>query len=125
MGTVPFNFPPESTMDIAGAIITGVSLGNTGPLADTVFFTAPVRGLFQIAGVLHVTQTDGAGTLAWTIETPPVKNPLISTGPVTLDIGLPPRLVLLEKGGQIKCNVTTTGVVATKYNVYVSVTRNF
>jgi len=125
MGTVPYNFPPQSSMGIGGTILTGVSLGNTGPLATTVFFTAPVRGLYQVVACVVVTQTDGAGAMVLTIGMPPLPNlPTVST-PVTSDIASAPRIGMMEAGAQVTLAVTQTGVVATTFDVYLSATRAF
>jgi len=124
MGTVPLNFPPEGTMQI-GEILTGVSLGNTGPLASTVFFTAPTQGLYDIVALIHVTQTDGAGTLTITLDKPRISPSRTSTGPVTSDVFVSQGMSLFPRGSQARCTVTATGMGATVFNVFVSVVRTF
>ena len=123
-GTVPFNFPPEATVDIGGEILTGSSLGNTAPLASTVFFTAPTTGLYFVAGLIHITQTDGAGTLTLTLTAPQLA-PFTATGPVTSDVSIFPHLAFMRQGSQVTCSVSAAGLGATKFNVYMSATRTF
>jgi hypothetical protein len=125
MGTVPFNFPPDATMDIGGQILTGTSLNNTGPLLPTVFFTAPTAGVYQCGAMIHITQTDGAGTLTVSM-TPPLQIAQTNTNAGAIsDVSVGSRGAFFHQGAQLTCSVSAAGLGATTYNVYAFALRVF
>lgn len=129
MGTAANIFPPVAKMDIGIPIITGNIQGNTGPLRTTVFFTAPTTGLYELAALLHVTQTDGAGTFTLNMDAPRQPSGAVPdtsiTGPVTSDLALNPRLAYCAQGTQITCSVQESGTGATTYNVFLAAARTY
>ena len=126
MGTVPNNFPPTNEMEI-GARITGTALGISGPtvLGFTTFFTAPTSGMYEIGGLVRITQTDGAGTINFTIKTP-TNGTVTDTQPVTEDSFVNAGPIWMNQGATLQASSTPAGVTAaTIYNLYVTVERVF
>lgn len=124
MGTVPGNFPPEARMEIGTPILTGVSSGNTGPFPATVFFTVPTTGLYSLLALLHVTQTDGLGTLGLSINVPRFP-PVSLTGPVTNDLASETGVGMFAAGTQIPVSASASSLANTTFNVYLCVVRVF
>lgn len=126
MGTVPYNFPPDAFLEI-GQRITGTSLNLPGNVALplTTFFTAPTPGMYEIGGLLRILQTDGAGTIDFTIKTP-TNGTVSDTQPVTEDSFINVGPVWLNQGGTLQASTVPAGVTAaTVYNLYVTVERVF
>lgn len=126
MGTIPNNFPPDSFLEI-GQRITGTALNLPGnvPFAQTVFFTAPTSGLYEIGGLLRIIQTDGTGTINFLIRTP-TNGTVNDTQPVTEDSFINAGPVWMNQGSVLQGSTTPAGVTAaTIYNLYVTVERVF
>jgi hypothetical protein len=126
MGTTPFNFPPDASMEI-GQHMTGTMLNISGPtvLLPTTFFTAPISGLYEVGGLLRVLFTDGTGTIDFEIATP-TNGTVSDTQPVTEDSFINAGPIWLNAGGRIQASATPAGVTAaTSYNLYVTVERLF
>ena len=126
MGTIPNNFPPESYLEI-GQRITGTALNLSGAIALplTTFFTAPTSGLYEIGGLLRITQTDGAGDINFLIKTP-TNGTVNDTQPVTEDSFINAGPIWMNQGAQLQAQTTPTGTTAgTTYNLYVTVERVF
>ena len=124
-GTVPNNYPP-GFMEVGYPIITASIVGATGPLPLMVLFTAPVAGLYQMGPILHVTQTDGAGSLVLTLRNFPGFNvDLAIQAPVTRDAVVGNKMCWMNQGTQITGDVNTVGTGSTTFDVYLSVVRVF
>lgn len=121
-GTVPFNFPPEASLDI-GSLITGTSLQNTAALPPTAFFTAPTTGIYWLNVAVHIVSTNGAGTINLTLQTPGAA-PITAGQPVTLDFRTG-NFVWLNQGQSASITTTLAGVTGTTYNVYLVARRVF
>jgi len=131
MGTAPFNFPPESVINI-GQTLTGNKLGLTGSLSATTFFTAPNPGLYLIAAAMQIVTTNNAGTLATTIHTPHAgtvvaANKLVvdldPSGPTDGYMAAIP--VWMNAGDVVQASTIAAGLTGTTYNLFVSATRLF
>jgi hypothetical protein len=142
-GTVPNNFPAENIPPI-GAIFTGNSLGNTAALASTVFFTAPISGLYLVSMALQVTATNNAGSVAATLTTPHAGTVAQSLSPsssgtaqtaIERDMALGSGTgqdgfsaaipVWMNVGQQISVACTVSGLTGSTYNVFVVAQRAF
>lgn len=126
MGTVPYNFPPEQTMQI-GEFLTASFLGKTGPFPPTVFFTAPTTGLYQFAVLLHFIASDGAGTMVINFKPPHTNgfNTAAIVPAVDKDNSINSRGTWMNAGDVFTIGVTTTGFGATTFNLYFSTLRIF
>ena len=122
MGTVPFNFPPEAVQPI-GAILGSSSLGNTGPLPTTVFFTAPTAGVYGWNQIVHVVSTDGAGSINATVKTP--YSAAQTAGKPVANDSNNGTVAWFNKGDQLTISTVTPGLVATVYEVYLAMRRLF
>lgn len=119
-GTVPGAFPPVTNM-IPGEIAVANKLGNTGAIASTVFFTAPVAGYYAIGATLHIEVTDGTGSLALTVTIPgapslPGVQPNLGT---PADGHWPFEPVYLAQGATITAAVVPTSLGSTTYDVWL------
>lgn len=134
MGTAPQNFPPDAVLNVGG-VLTGNKLGLTGSLSSTVFFTAPVSGVYLISAVMQIVSTDAAGSLATTITTPSAGTiSLAASGAAKLKdlapagptdgfmLGTP---VWMNANQQISAATVATGLTGTTYNLFISALRLF
>lgn len=124
MGTTPYNFPPGNSLAIGG-MLTGTKLGQTAGFPQTVFFTAPVSGIYSVTMYTRIISTDGAGTLNATL-TLPTNTAVRSGAPVVgLDQFQASRVVWFNAGETARIQQAPTGLVATVYNVYLNAIRIF
>jgi len=126
MGTVPYNFPPTSVMQI-GSTIVGVKLGATASFPATVFFTAPTTGVYNVATYTRFIATDGAGTVQLTLTFP--HSVTLTVGLVTpgmdKDTNVAARTTWMNAGETVTVSCSAVGLGATVYNVYMPVYRIF
>ena len=122
-GTVPLNFPPENFIPI-GALLTGTSLRNTGPIPTSVFFTAPVSGIYGLQIIRHIVSTDGAGTIDVTWKMPYNIAQSVLGKPVTADVN-GSSVGWMNRGDSVTASVALTGVTGTVYDLYICMRRLF
>lgn len=123
-GTAPANFPPDPSMPV-GTVQAGNKLGNTGAFGSTVFFTAPISGMYQLSWATRITQTDAAGTITTTV-TPPhsVSIPGVAAAPATPSDGKGPAAPYWMAAGEtVTVTVTVTGLTGTTFDVWVFALR--
>lgn len=126
MGTVPNNFPPTRGLDLKKHIV-GSLLNQTGSYGPTVFFTAPVTGMYQIGALFQIVQSDGAGTLMNTF-TPPHAAPIVGSPiapAVNGDRVFQPRSYWMNAGDTVSITCTAAGFVSTTFNSYLYALRVF
>lgn len=125
MGTTPFNFPPGNNLPIGG-MLTGTKLGQTAGFPQTVFFTAPVSGIYSVTMYTRIISTDGAGTLNATL-TLPTTAPAVRSGPPVFgsDQFQASRVIWFNAGDTARIQQAPTGLGATVYNTYLNAIRIF
>ena len=124
MGTVPNNCPPDSLMQV-GQTAMGNKQGITGAFSSTVFFTAPITGMYLIATSVRINSTDGAGSITVTV-TPPhsVAFPGVQAAPATPSDGkFPASMVWMNAGETITAAAAVSGLTGTNYDVWIAATR--
>ena len=124
MGTVPANFPPDPFMQV-GQIQMGNKQGITGAYSSTVFFTAPVSGMYQISGAVRINTTDAAGSITVTITPPHSVNIVgVQAAPATPSDGkFPSVMVWMNAGETIVSAATVSGLTGTNYDVWIAAQR--
>jgi hypothetical protein len=124
MGTVPANFPPDPFMQV-GQIQMGNKQGITGAFSSTVFFTAPISGMYAISTSVRINSTDAAGSITVTV-TPPhsVAIPGVQAAPATPSDGkFPSSMVWMNAGETITAAATVSGLTGTNYDVWIAAQR--
>lgn len=124
MGTVPFNFPPETVL-LPGQTQVCNKTGNIAAFTTVVFFTAPTSGWYLLSWAIKINSTDAAGTLTATF-TPPhsVAIPGIQAAPGTPSDGKGPAAPYWMAGGEtVTGAVAVSGLTGTNYDAYLFATK--
>ncbi len=104
--------------------ITSSMRGLTGSLASTVFFTAPVTGVFLFQVLGHIEYTDGTGTITMSGAYPQgaFAGQAISLS-TNLDGSSAMKIAYLAAGQQFTIAAVATGLVATVYDIFLTAIR--